>query len=483
MWNNIPSLFGINGDATKTHVLETTESRKRMVERRSYYWTKILTEISVLSVCGLGLMFMVDRMARSLTDREHNEKETENIRQHIANKLKRNGKLPKMNHYENIILQDITFPDQISTTFKSIGGLEKLKQEIYEMVILPLMNPDLFSSISTDGSKSKLVTHPKGVLLYGPPGTGKTMMAKAIAKDCGATFINVRLSTLQNKWFGESNKLVGALFSVAKKLQPTIIFIDEMDFVLGKRTGSDHEITGGMKAQFMSLWDGLTSDDNTQFIVLGATNQPFNIDKAILRRLPRQFLFELPNKKERAKIIDVILENNRLDPDFDIELIAEQTEGYCGSDLKELCKYAAMIPIREVIKTCRKSKMERITDLPSDIKPRSLTTQDCLNALSKIEPTGAASYQYQKTFNAQTNAQTKNPNQEKQPLQVGEVHTFLEFLQNLCLAWQLQKHSITGYKTPAITTTNITTSTITSTSTSISTSTSASNSNSNSTSP
>jgi len=235
-----------------------------------------------------GVWFIGAKMQSLISMYSKEDKQRKEKAKDIA--LKLNRQIVATNRYEDIIMQDITFPDEISTCFKDIGGLQKMKDEIYEMVILPLMHPELFMSLNVDNHKSKLITCPRGVLFYGPPGTGKTMMAKAIAKECNATFINVRLSTLQNKWFGESPKLVQAVFSVAEKLQPAIIFLDEIDLILKERNGSSyHEGIGGIKAQFMSLWDGVTTNENCQFTVLGATNRPFDIDKAILRRLPPNF--------------------------------------------------------------------------------------------------------------------------------------------------------------------------------------------------
>lgn len=126
-----------------------------------------------------------------------------------------------------------------------IGGLEDIISSLRESVIFPLLYPEIFRS-------SSLIGAPKGVLLYGPPGCGKTMLAKALAKESGATFINIAASVLTNKWFGESNKLVAGLFSLARKTQPSIIFIDEIDSFLRERSKGDHEVTAMMKAEFMT---------------------------------------------------------------------------------------------------------------------------------------------------------------------------------------------------------------------------------------
>jgi hypothetical protein len=127
-----------------------------------------------------------------------------------------------------------------------IGGLDPIIESLQESVIYPLRFPDLFAS-------SALLGAPKGVLLFGPPGCGKTMLAKALAKESGATFINIAASVLTNKWYGESNKLVAGLFSLARKAQPSIVFIDEIDSFLRERTKGDHEVTGMLKAEFMTF--------------------------------------------------------------------------------------------------------------------------------------------------------------------------------------------------------------------------------------
>lgn len=244
--------------------------------------------------------------------------------------------------YERIILQSVITPQDISVSFKDIGGLDNIIEELREAVLFPLTVPGLYSH------QSKLLQAPKGVLLYGPPGCGKTMLAKALAAESSANFINIKMSTIMDKWFGESNKLVAAIFSLAHKLQPCIIFIDEIDSFLRERSSSDHEVTGMLKAEFMTLWDGLTSDG--RILVLGATNRPNDIDNAILRRMPKRFAVSLPGSSERLKILKLLLTGSQLEPNFDFNKIVNQTAGMSGSDLKELCRNAAMVPVREFIK-------------------------------------------------------------------------------------------------------------------------------------
>ncbi|WVY89403.1 hypothetical protein V8G54_034917 [Vigna mungo] len=324
----------------------------------------------------------------------HNKKE-------IAKRLGR--PLVNTNPYEDVIACDVINPDHINVEFNSIGGLKTTKQALYELVILPLRRPDLFSH-------GKLLGPQKGVLLYGPPGTGKTMLAKAIAKESGAVFINVRISSLMSKWFGDAQKLgaidgpqsplkqyygrradrgtmeMAAIFSLAHKLQPAIIFIDEVDSFLGQRRQTDHEALLNMKTEFMALWDGFTTDKNAQVMVLAATNRPSELDEAILRRLPQAFEIGIPDKKERADILNVILKGERIEENIDFDHIAFLCEGYTGSDLFDLCKKAAYFPIRELLDEEKKGRTVSA--------PRPLSQVDLQKALATSRKTTDAASEY-----------------------------------------------------------------------------------------
>ncbi|GMJ00464.1 hypothetical protein like AT4G27680 [Hibiscus trionum] len=258
--------------------------------------------------------------------------------------------------YEDVIVGDVVNPDHIDVEFVSVGGFDRIKEALYELVILPLKRPELFAY-------GRLLGPQKGVLLYGPPGTGKTMLAEAIAKESGAVFINVRVSNLMSKWFGDAQKLVAAIFSLAYKLQPAIIFIDEVDSFLGQRRATDHETMSIMKTEFMTLWDGFTTDQNARVMVLGATNRPAELDEAILRRFPQAFEIGKPDCDDREKILKVILKNERVEDTIDLYHIARLCEGYTGSDLLELCKQAAYIPLRDFLNE-EKSNKTRLAPRP-----------------------------------------------------------------------------------------------------------------------
>ncbi|KAH9513140.1 ATPase AAA domain-containing protein 1 [Bulinus truncatus] len=247
----------------------------------------------------------------------------------------------KLTDYELCVAANLLDTHSMDVTWESIGGLDSTIVEIQETVILPFKRADLFRN-------SSLLQPPKGILLYGPPGCGKTMIAKATAKAAGARFINLQISTLVDKWYGESQKRAEAVFSLAVKLQPTIIFIDEIDSFLRSRSSTDHEATAMMKTQFMSLWDGLTTDPNLRVMVMGATNRPQDVDAAILRRMPCQFYIGMPNKVQREAILQLILAFEETD-ELNFEQLSELSDGLSGSDLRESCRLAAVSVVNEFV--------------------------------------------------------------------------------------------------------------------------------------
>ncbi|KAJ0105605.1 hypothetical protein Patl1_18290 [Pistacia atlantica] len=258
------------------------------------------------------------------------------------------------NEFEKRLLSDVIPPSDIGVTFEDIGALENVKDTLKELVMLPLQRPELFC-------KGQLTKPCKGILLFGPPGTGKTMLAKAVATEAGANFINISMSSITSKWFGEGEKYVKAVFSLASKIAPSVVFVDEVDSMLGRRENpGEHEAMRKMKNEFMVNWDGLRTKDTERVLVLAATNRPFDLDEAVIRRLPRRLMVNLPDAPNRAKILKVILAKEDLSPDVDFDAVASMTDGYSGSDLKNLCVTAAHRPIKEILE---KEKKERAAAL------------------------------------------------------------------------------------------------------------------------
>ncbi|KAM0834162.1 hypothetical protein ACQ4PT_063796 [Festuca glaucescens] len=263
--------------------------------------------------------------------------------------------LPELpdNEFEKRIRPEVIPASEIGVTFDDIGALDDIKESLQELVMLPLRRPDLFKG-------GGLLKPCRGILLFGPPGTGKTMLAKAIANDAGASFINVSMSTITSKWFGEDEKNVRALFSLAAKVAPTIIFIDEVDSMLGQRARyGEHEAMRKIKNEFMSHWDGILSKSGERVLVLAATNRPFDLDEAIIRRFERRIMVGLPTQESRELILRTVLSKEEVDENIEYKELASMTEGYSGSDLKNLCMTAAYRPVRELLKKERLKEMER----------------------------------------------------------------------------------------------------------------------------
>jgi len=254
-------------------------------------------------------------------------------------------------------------------------------------VILPHLRPDLYTGLRTP---------PRGILLYGPPGTGKTMLARAAAHESNLTFFACSASSLTSKWVGEGEKLVKALFTVAKRMGPSIVFLDELDSVLSARGGGngqspsnsgsgpnrEHEASRRLKTEFMIQVDGVRSNTNEDssnkqhVLVLGCTNCPWDLDEAVLRRFERRIYVPLPDKTTRFVLLQNLLEGNRHSLSLgEIEELVSRTEGYSCSDLTFLCSEAAFGPLRSL------GGVNEIASLESKDLLRPILVDDFWNSL------------------------------------------------------------------------------------------------------
>ncbi|KAJ3317294.1 hypothetical protein HDV06_001716 [Boothiomyces sp. JEL0866] len=242
--------------------------------------------------------------------------------------------------------------------------IETIMNEIVSNVTQ--LRPDIFNGIRGP---------PKGLLLFGPPGTGKTMIGKCIASQCNATFFSISSSSLTSKWVGDGEKMVRALFAVARAQQPSVIFVDEIDSLLTQRTDGEQEATRRIKTEFLVQFDGCGTSSDDRILMIGATNRPHEIDEAARRRFRKKLYVPLPEPEARSSIIRSLLSKQRHSlTNADIQEIIEKTPGYSGSDMDGLIREAALGPIRDIV------------DISSicveDVRP--ISKQDFLDALTQV---------------------------------------------------------------------------------------------------
>jgi len=262
-----------------------------------------------------------------------------------------------------------------------IAGLAFAKATLQEAVVLPALRPDLFTGLRAP---------PKGVLLFGPPGTGKTLIAKAVATEARCSFFAVSPSSLTSKYLGEGEKLMRALFTLARRQQPSVVFFDEIDSLLGSRNESEHEASRRLKTEFLTQVDGCVSATADRVLVLGATNLPWELDEAVTRRMVKRVYIPLPDAASRTALIRHLLagkpqEDQRQNTsnqialsEADIEEIVARTEGLSGSDLAALCAEAAMGPIREL-------RPSQLIEIKAE-EMRAININDFVLALNVVRP-------------------------------------------------------------------------------------------------
>lgn len=225
-----------------------------------------------------------------------------------------------------------------------VGGLTQVKQVLHEMVELPLKQPEAFLRLG--------VRPPKGVLLYGPPGTGKTMIAKAVATEAGANFLTAKGSALLSKWYGESEKKVAEFFHRARQVTPSILFFDELDSLAPVRGGSlgEPQVTERVVNQLLAEMDGM--EELKGVVVLGATNRPDMIDPALLRpgRFDEIVYVPIPDAKARIEIFRSHTRRMALDPDVNLDKLAEITDRFTGADIAGVCMKAGLFALRDNLK-------------------------------------------------------------------------------------------------------------------------------------
>merc|ERR1719411_2187326 len=277
-------------------------------------------------------------------------------------------------HLVDIIERDVLYKDP-DIKWGDIAGLHEAKALLQEAVVLPLIMPDFFKGIRRPW---------KGVLMVGPPGTGKTMLAKAVATECGTTFFNVSSSTLTSKYRGESEKLVRLLFEMARFYAPSTIFIDEIDSLCSRRgSESEHEASRRVKSELLVQMDGMSSEANEPckiVMVLAATNFPWDIDEALRRRLEKRIYIPLPTLEGREALLKINLKEVNVEEGLDLRSISRKLGGYSGADITNVCRDASMMSMRRKIAGLRPSE---IRNLDRDELDLPVTKRDFIEAISK----------------------------------------------------------------------------------------------------
>ncbi|OYT29087.1 ATPase [Thermoplasmatales archaeon ex4572_165] len=265
-------------------------------------------------------------------------------------------------------------PEGPVVSYEDIGGLKGELEKVKEMIQLPIKHPTIFNRLGIDP--------PKGVLLHGPPGTGKTLIAKAVANESGASFYTINGPEIMSKFYGQSEENLRKIFDEAEKNAPSIIFIDEIDAIAGKRSETHGEVEKRVVSQLLTLMDGLKG--RGKLIVIGATNIPDSLDPALRRpgRFDREIRIDAPDKDGRKEILQIHTRGMPKSKEVKLDNIADRTYGYVGADLAALARESAMNALRRYL-----PEIDLDKPIPVEILEKmEVTIDDFKNAQRGIEP-------------------------------------------------------------------------------------------------
>lgn len=271
--------------------------------------------------------------------------------------------------YDQYFIEELMLVEKPNVKWEDVVNLERAKEEIKKAIVYPAKRPELFP-----------LGWPRGILLYGPPGCGKTYLASAVATEIDAVFFNIDAASIMSKWLGEAEKNVAKLFrkgrEIASKGKPVIIFIDEIDSLFGIYAS---EIGGEVRVrnQFLKEMDGLQDKGKKLLLfVIGATNKPWNLDSAFIRRFQKRIYIPPPDYKARVELFKLYTKKLKLDVNVNIEELAMMTEGYSSSDIEDICREAQDKVVEEFFKETGGSYGE----------PRAITMEDFVEIIRRRRP-------------------------------------------------------------------------------------------------
>jgi SpoVK/Ycf46/Vps4 family AAA+-type ATPase len=267
--------------------------------------------------------------------------------------------------------QELIVTEKPQVNWEEVVGLDMAKKAIKEAIVYPVQRPDLFP-----------LGWPRGILLFGPPGCGKTLIAAAVATELDATFYSIDAASIMSKWLGEAEQNVAKLFGSARKSssegKPAIVFVDELDSLMGQHT---NEVGGEIRVrnQFLKEMDGVMDKGKALHVyVIGATNKPWDLDWAFIRRFQKRILVPLPDHPTRLMMLKLYTSNLTIEQDVDLHELARLSEGFSGSDIRDVCQSAQLKLIGEFFETGQA--------MDKEAKPRALTMSDFKSILEDRKP-------------------------------------------------------------------------------------------------